>query len=79
MSPSMLPQFDLAPLHSARFAEVSLGALVCNQVPLALELSNAAVLCLKECAKEHIYPGCLSKLTQLGSQVGNEALLAAQR
>lgn len=51
MSPSMLPQFDLAALRAARFVDIALGALFCNQVvPLALELSNATVLCLKECA-----------------------------
>lgn len=108
MSPNMLPRFDLAALRAARFAEIALGALVGNQVPLALELSNATVLCLKECVEEHIHPGCmfdvarayflhavfrsyrgdmeryfkyrrvcLSKLTQMGPQAGNDALLAA--
>lgn len=59
MTPAMLPPFDVAALNAARFAEIALGALVSNQIPLALELSNAAVVCLKQCVEEPIHPSCM--------------------
>lgn len=58
MTPSMLPPFDVAALKAARFAELALGALVSNQISLALELSSATVTSLKECAEEPIHPNC---------------------
>lgn len=56
---NMLPGFDLAALKAARFSEIALGALVNNQIPLALELSNATVLCLRECVDEPIHHSCV--------------------
>eukprot|EP00557_Chaetoceros_sp_GSL56_P013696 CAMPEP_0176480848 /NCGR_PEP_ID=MMETSP0200_2-20121128/2497_1 /TAXON_ID=947934 /ORGANISM="Chaetoceros sp., Strain GSL56" /LENGTH=794 /DNA_ID=CAMNT_0017876997 /DNA_START=322 /DNA_END=2706 /DNA_ORIENTATION=+ len=50
---------DIAVLRAARFAEIALGALVSHQIPLALELSNAAVVCLKQCAEAPIHQSCM--------------------
>jgi hypothetical protein len=41
--------YDRSVLHSAKFAELALGAFVSDQLVLALELSNATVACLREC------------------------------
>ena len=59
MTPSMLPPFDVAALKAARFAEIALGALVSNQISLALELSSATVTSLKECVEEPVHPNCM--------------------
>ena len=59
MTPSMLPPFDVSALRAARFAEIALGALVSNQIALALELSNATVVCLKQCVEEPVHPSCM--------------------
>ena len=59
MTPAMLPPFDVAALRAARFAEIALGALINNQIVLALELSNATVVCLKQCVKEPVHPSCM--------------------
>jgi hypothetical protein len=59
MNPTVLPQFDLAALRAARFSEIALGALVGNQISLSLELSNAVVACLKQCAEEPVHPSCM--------------------
>lgn len=64
MTPSMLPPFDIAALKSARFAELALGALVSNQVPLALELSSATVTSLKECVEAQVHPNCLYEVAK---------------
>lgn len=56
---SSLPRFDQAALQAARFSEIALGALANNQIALALELSNATVLCLRECTDEPADPTCL--------------------
>ena len=45
---TMLTGPHLAALSAARFAEVALGALVHNEVSLAMELCNAVVHCLRE-------------------------------
>lgn len=55
----VLPRFDMAALHAARFSEIALGALANNQVALALELSNATVMCLRECVEEPVHPSCM--------------------
>lgn len=52
--PSLLPQYEIAALNAARFSELALGALVNDQVKLALELSNASVTCLRECVEEPV-------------------------
>jgi len=54
MAPSMIPGTHLAALSAARFAEVALGALVHNEVSLALELGNAVVHCLRESVAEAV-------------------------
>ncbi len=59
MNPMVLPQFDLAALRAARFSEIALGAMVGNQIQLSLELSNAVVACLKQCAEEPVHPSCM--------------------
>jgi len=64
MDPSTVPQFDLAALRAARFSEIALGALVSNQIALSLELSNAAVSCLKECAEEPVHPSCIYEVAR---------------
>ena len=59
ITPSQLPRSDLAALQAARFSEIALGAQANNQVSLALELSNATVLCLRECVEEPVHPSCM--------------------
>jgi hypothetical protein len=46
-------------LQAARFAELALGALANNQVPLALELSNASVMCMRNCVEEPSHKSCI--------------------
>jgi len=57
--PRPLPKFDLAALQAARFSEIALGALVNNQISLALELSNATVVCLRQFVMEPVHPSCM--------------------
>ena len=56
MTPRMIPGTHLAALSAARFAEVALGAIVHNEIPLAMELCNAVVHCLKESVQEPVQP-----------------------
>ena len=56
MTPRMIPGTHLAALSAARFAEVALGAIVHNEAPLAMELCNAVVHCLKESVQEPVQP-----------------------
>jgi hypothetical protein len=56
MTPRMIPGSHLAALSAARFAEVALGAIVHNEVSLALELGNAVVHCLRESVQEAVQP-----------------------
>lgn len=64
ITPNLLPSFDIAALRSARFSEIALGALVNNQVALALELSNATVMSLRECVEEPVHPNCMFELSR---------------
>lgn len=57
--PSNLPTYDQSALQAARFAELALGALANNQVPLALELSNASVMCMRNCVEEPSHKSCI--------------------
>lgn len=57
--PTNLPAYDQSALHAARFSELALGALANNQVPLALELSNAGVMCLRNCIEEPSHKSCM--------------------
>jgi hypothetical protein len=64
MNPMVLPQFDLAAIRAARFAELALGALINNQIPLSLALSNAVVSYLKCCAEEPVHPSCMYEVAR---------------
>lgn len=59
LTPTNLPTYDQSALHAARFSELALGALANNQVPLALELSNASVMCLRNCVEEPSHNSCM--------------------
>ena len=52
VSERLLPKADLKALQAGRFAELSLGAIVHNEIALGMELCNATVHCLHECVKE---------------------------
>ena len=54
MTPRMIPGTHLAALSAARFAEIALGAMVHNEISLAMELCNAVVHCLRESVKEPV-------------------------
>jgi hypothetical protein len=54
MTPDMIPGTHLAALTASSFAEIALGALVCNEVSLAMELCNAVVHCLRESVQEPV-------------------------
>ena len=53
-APSLLPKGLQNALMAARFIEVALGALVHDEIPLAMELCNATVHCLRECVQEPV-------------------------
>jgi hypothetical protein len=53
-TPKLLPKGLQNALMAARFSEVALGALVHDEVPLAMELCNATVHCLRECVQEPV-------------------------
>ena len=54
-----IPTYDQSALNAARFSELSLGALANNQTSLALELSNASVMCLRNCVEEPSNASCM--------------------
>jgi len=64
LTPETLPWYDQSALNAARFSQLALGALSNDQVGLALELSNACVLCLKNCVDEPSHKSCLSVLAR---------------
>jgi len=64
LEPYQLPKFDVAALQAARFAELALGALVdssssSNNSTLVVELTNASVLCLRDCIEERVHPSLM--------------------
>lgn len=63
-NPNKLPTFDLSALRAARFAELSLGALANEQASLAMELSNASTICLRDCVDKPAHTSCLYELTR---------------
>lgn len=63
-SPTQLPTYDQSALYAARFSELALGALANNQVPLALELSNASVMCLRNCVEEPSHASCMYEVAR---------------
>lgn len=58
-SPHLIPKTHRFALLASRFAEVALGALVHSELPLAMELCNATVHCLRECVTEPVQPSYL--------------------
>eukprot|EP00984_Skeletonema_dohrnii_P008944 scaffold3345_cov83-Skeletonema_dohrnii-CCMP3373.AAC.3 len=64
LTPDNLPWYDQSALNAARFSQLALGALCNDQVGLALELSNACVLCLKNCVEEPSHKSCLSAVAR---------------
>ncbi|KAL3810041.1 hypothetical protein ACHAXA_009454 [Cyclostephanos tholiformis] len=62
--PNELPSFDQNAFRAARFAELSLGALANEQVSLAMELSNASVICLRDCVDKPAHTSCLYDVTR---------------
>lgn len=55
----LFPTFDQSALRAARFAEIALGALANEQLSLALELSNACAICLRDCVDSPAHPSCM--------------------
>ncbi|KAI2506799.1 hypothetical protein MHU86_7584 [Fragilaria crotonensis] len=55
-SVSLLPGSHEHALNAARFAEIALGAVVHNEIALAMELCNATVHSLRECMKDPVKP-----------------------
>lgn len=64
VSTRLIPGTHLAALSAARFAEVALGALVHNDVTLALELCNAVVHCLRESVQEQVQPAYMYEVAR---------------
>jgi len=64
-APNTLPAYDRSALQAARFSELALGALTNQQAPLALELSTAIVVCLRNCArKKPVHNSCLFEVAR---------------
>jgi len=63
-TPSALPGYDRSALQAARFSELALGALANQQAPLALELSSASVMCLRNCVEEPLHNSCLFEVAR---------------
>mmetsp|Transcript_24514 Transcript_24514/g.57106 ORF Transcript_24514/g.57106 Transcript_24514/m.57106 type:complete len:320 (-) Transcript_24514:1434-2393(-) len=59
-----LPKAHQYALCASRFAEVALGAIVHNEVSLAMELCNATVHCLRECVKEPVHSSCVFEVAR---------------
>lgn len=64
MTPRMIPVPQLAALSAARFAEIALGAIVHNEVSLAMELCNAVVHCLRESVQEPVESAVLLEVAK---------------
>lgn len=64
MTPSTIPGSHLAALSASRFAEVALGAIVHQEISLAMELCNAVVHCLRECVQEPVHDSYLYEVTR---------------
>lgn len=56
MNASSISGSQLVALSAARFAEIALGAVVHNEISLAMELCNAVVHCLRESVQESSGP-----------------------
>ena len=57
--PNKFPTYDQSALRAARFSELALGALANGQVSLSMELSNASVICLRDCVDKPAHTSCL--------------------
>lgn len=67
LDPIQLPQFDVAALRAARFAELAMGALTKikhGELTLLVALTNASVLCLQNCANEKVHPSLILDLAR---------------
>lgn len=67
LEPIHLPQFDVAVLHAARFAELAMGALTTiknGDMTFLVTLTNASVLCLQNCANEKVHPSLIMDLAR---------------
>jgi len=64
MTPASIPGAHLAALSASRFAEVALGAVVHQEIPLAMELCNAVVHCLRECVQEQVQDSYLYEVAR---------------
>jgi len=63
-TPDNLPIYDHSVLRAARFAELALGALANEQLPLALELSNCSVMCMRNCGDEPVDSSCMYEVAR---------------
>jgi hypothetical protein len=64
MTPTTIPGPHLAALSASRFAEVALGAVVHQEISLAIELCNAVVHCLRECLSEPVQDSYMYEVTR---------------
>mmetsp|Transcript_6669 Transcript_6669/g.14815 ORF Transcript_6669/g.14815 Transcript_6669/m.14815 type:complete len:711 (-) Transcript_6669:176-2308(-) len=65
ISRNELPIYDQSALRAAQFSELALGALANSQIPLALELSNSSVMCLRNCVGDPpIHKICLYEVAR---------------
>lgn len=64
MTPATIPGAHLAALSASRFAEIALGAVVHQEISLAMELCNAVVHCLRECVQEPVQDSYLYEVAR---------------
>ncbi|CAB9516284.1 expressed unknown protein [Seminavis robusta] len=64
MTAATMPKAHLAALSASRFAEVALGAVVHQELSMAMELCNAVVHCLRECVAEPVQDSYLFEVTR---------------
>lgn len=62
--PRMVPKGLQNALLAARFSEIALGALVHDEVALAMELCNATVHCLRKCVEEPVEQAYLFEVSR---------------
>ena len=62
--PRVIPKGLLNALLAARFSEIALGALVHDEVALAMELCNATVHCLRKCVEEPVEQSYLFEVSR---------------
>lgn len=62
--PRLVPKGLQNALLAARFSEIALGALVHNEIQLAMELCNATVHCLRKCVEEPVEQSYLFEVSR---------------